>query len=265
MLPRRASVHVFLGHLHRVKHRSKDRFAADLFGTPSRGLWAALEALKRCGLLSRAVLVTDTLRQNERVGASHKGLFRSVDHALDHLLRSDADEDARTAKLKRGTALAPVATQVFQKAPGVAHDGPEWDAARTTFWKHAEDWIYDAPRDDTWWAHLERAVVILLHEHQHGAVERLGAAVDDLLLRADADYPADWWDLKVPPGFDEDVLIRVDQTRDDDNPEIHYRDYDDADLVVEELDPETADPKTSTFTVLDDGRKIDEDGFLVED
>jgi len=88
--------------------------------------------------------------------------------------------------------------------------------------------------------------------------------VDRVLDEADADYPKTWWDVAVPPDFDEDVLLPVDPDPAEDNPEIHYRDFDDADLEVEELDPKTADPKAS-YTTLPDGRKIDEDGYLVED
>ena len=260
----RCAFYVFLGHLHRVKDASVSRFAADIFQRPSRSLWATLHALKRCGALARARLISGTLRQNERVGASHRGVFRVVDQSLSHLARSDGDDDARNEKLERCTRLAPVSTRVFQSPPGVDHDGPEWENVKKKFWKLAEAWIYDAPRDDAWWRHLERAVVIRLHEHPSGDVEALAIAVDRILDEADADYPKTWWDVAVPPDFDEDVLLPVDPDPAEDNPEIHYRDFDDADLEVEELDPKTADPKAS-YTTLPDGRKIDEDGYLVED
>ena len=259
-----AVFYVFLGHLNRVKDGDASRLSVELFESPSRPLWAALSALKRAGVLDRTTLVTRTIRQDERVGATARGVFRCLDPSLRSLARSDAEEDARHAKLQRASKHAPVTLSVMQNAPNVPHTGEEWTECKIRFWRLAEIWIYESPRGDAWWKHLERAVVILIHAYPKGdeEVPALAAALEAVFDQADADFPADWWDVPIPEDFDYRVL----EGYDDEGGGAGGGDDDEEDgLVVEELDPATADPKTSKFTFTPDGRKIDEDGYLVED
>ena len=207
------------------------------------------------------------MRQNERVGATQRGVFRCVDPSLAALARSDAEEDARHARLRRVSKLAPVSLSVMQNAPNVPHTGEAWTAVKVRFWRLAEAWIYDAPRGDQWWKHMERALVILLHRYPGGDAEvpEMATELDRVFDQADADFPADWWDLPIPDGFDYRVLQQAADGAADDVDTNFGRCDDDDGLVVEELDPETADPKTSKFTFTDDGRKLDEDGYLVDE